>query len=139
MLFLFSATPSKHKAHVLCLENVLPYICEMLLKMFNDIKTFVLKIIAITFLIAFELLFSQHFEIQYNKNYSSNIFEKKFGLIIITITILMTSTFSQYTRYIFIQCCLDYIYILDLHLNDWPEKYCANIFVTFNSTLFRYF
>ena len=64
------ATPSKHKAHVLCLENVLPYICDML------------KIIAITFLIVFEILFSRHFEIQYYKKYSSNITEKYFYIMI---------------------------------------------------------
>ena len=63
--------------------------------------------------------------------------------MIITITILITSklSFSQYIRCIFIQCCLDFSSTISMkdiypHLNDWPEKYCANIFVTFNSTLF---
>ena len=72
--FLFLATTSKHKAYVPCLHNVLPYICEMILKIFTTIKTFDLKINAIIFLIISESLFSQHFEIQYCKNYSSNIF-----------------------------------------------------------------
>ena len=47
--------PSKLKTLVLCLQNILPHICEMLLKMFINIKTFGLKIIIITFLIIFVL------------------------------------------------------------------------------------
>ena len=68
VVFFFLATPSKHKAYVLYLQNVLPYIREMVLKMFTDIKTFDMKINAIIFLIISELLFSRHFEIQYCKN-----------------------------------------------------------------------
>ena len=74
VVFFFLATPSKHKAYVLCLKNVLPYICEMILKMFTNIITFDLKINAMIFLIISESLFSQHFEIQYCKNHSPNIF-----------------------------------------------------------------
>ena len=51
------------------LQTILPNICEMLLTMFINIKTFGLKIITITFLIIFELSFSKHFEIhQHNIN-----------------------------------------------------------------------
>ena len=82
VVFLFLATPNKHKVYVLCLQNVSPYICEMILKMFTNIKTFNPKIIAIIFLIIFEFLFSQHFEIQYCKNYSLNISEKYFYIMI---------------------------------------------------------
>ena len=53
--------PSKHKTFVLCLQNILPDICEMLLNMFINIKTFGLKIITITFLIIFVLSFSKHY------------------------------------------------------------------------------
>ena len=67
---------------MLCLQNVLPYNCEKILKKFTNIKTSDLKIIAIEFLIVFEFLFSQHFEIQYCKNYSSNISEKYFYVMI---------------------------------------------------------
>ena len=63
VVFFISATPSKHKIFVLCLHNVLPNICEMLLKIFSNMKTFGLKIITVTFLIIFELLFSQRLEI----------------------------------------------------------------------------
>ena len=45
--------PSKHKTFVLCLQNILPNIFEILLKMFINIKTFCLKIITIMFLIIF--------------------------------------------------------------------------------------
>ena len=62
--FLFLATPSKHKAYMLCLQNVLPYICEMILKKLTNIKTSDLRIIAIIFLVVFEFSFSQYFEIQ---------------------------------------------------------------------------
>ena len=68
VVFFFMATPSKHKAYVLCLQNILPYICEMILKMFTNIKTFDLKINATIFFITSEFLFSQHFEVQYFKN-----------------------------------------------------------------------
>ena len=46
--------------------------CEILLKMFTNIKTFGLNIIAKIFLIIFELPFSQHFEI-YHYNIAKNI------------------------------------------------------------------
>ena len=55
--------PSKHKTLVQCLQNVLLNICKMLLKMFTNIKMFDLIIIAIKFLVIFQLPFSQHFEI----------------------------------------------------------------------------
>ena len=64
LVFFFLATPSKHKAYVLCLKNVLPYIREMILKIFTNIKTFDLKINAIIFLLISEYVFSQHFEMQ---------------------------------------------------------------------------
>ena len=65
VVFFFLATPSKHKAYVLCLKNVYLILCEMILKMFTNIETFDLQISAIIFLIISEFLFSQHFEIQY--------------------------------------------------------------------------
>ena len=52
----------------------LTYICEMILKMFTNIEMFDLKNNTIIFLIISEFLFSQYFEIQYCKNYSSNMF-----------------------------------------------------------------
>ena len=55
-------------------KNVLPYISEMILKMFTNIKTFDLKINTTIFLITSEYLFSQHFEIQYCRNCSPNNF-----------------------------------------------------------------
>ena len=51
IVFPFLATPSKHKAYVPCLQNTLPYICEMILKMFTNITTFDLEINAIIFII----------------------------------------------------------------------------------------
>ena len=63
VVFLFSASLSKHKTFVLCLQNVLPDICKTLLTIFTNIKTLGLKAITIIFLMAFELLFSQHSEI----------------------------------------------------------------------------
>ena len=76
--------PSKHKTFVLCLQNILPNIFEILLKMFINIKTFGLKIITIMFLIIFLSLFSKHFQntlTQYCKNYSLNV-SKKYLLIL---------------------------------------------------------
>ena len=61
VVFFFLATPGKRKAYVLCLQNVLPYICETILKMLTNIKTFDLKINAIIFLMISEFSFSQHF------------------------------------------------------------------------------
>ena len=55
--------PSKHKTFVLCLQNILPNICEILLNMLINIDTFGLKIISIIFPIILVSLLLTHLKI----------------------------------------------------------------------------
>ena len=57
LLIFCSVEPSKNKTFQLCLQNILPNNCEILLKMFINIKTFGLKIISIMFPMIFVSLF----------------------------------------------------------------------------------
>ena len=61
VVFLFIG--HSNKIVVLCLQKCLPNICVMLLNYSIVLKMIGLKIIKVTFLIIFELLFSQRFEI----------------------------------------------------------------------------
>ena len=90
--------------------------------MFINIKTFGLKIITITFLIIFALLFSKHFEIHLH-NIARNIHSmflkifiiiKTFDLIIITKTYLIRFEliYSHYFKYMLIQSCLKHFDIV---------------------------
>ena len=75
MVMLF---PSKHKTFVLCLQKVLSNTCEMLLKIFTNIKTYGLIIITMTFHIIFELLISRYFEIHLSNTCIAKIIIKYF-------------------------------------------------------------
>ena len=113
--------PPPNTKHLCSVYNLLPNICDMLLKILTNIKT---KIITVTFLITIEsLLFTLwNTFIEYCKNYSLNNSEEHLYIImeniinIKTVCLKFLTTFKllslQYSKYIFIKCCLDYSWII---------------------------
>ena len=107
---------------MLCLKNVLPNNCEMILEFF--IKMFGLKISTVSFLLIIKSSFSSD---NYYHNNSYNI---------ISFTICKMYVYTMFFLIIhqlrnIVALLLQNVYP---HLSDWPSKYQANICVAFYST-----